>query len=388
MAFSKFLERKKSQARTTTANHEVTSESSRGAGERIYLVSMAGYPNYGDELIARTWLRFLAETKPEAQVWLDCRHPGAASVLFRGDHPNLTTTDTLYRVLELANQEWEPRSIAEIVTHMGSPLFDLQISEMNRATTLHLLGGGFLNSRWPKNLGLLEGMRASAAVSGARLIATGQGLIPDAGASFEGFAHVSVRDDESAELAATTTGLDDAFLGLAQLGAPLGDVNEVVVCVQSDAIGNGSFEAFLDTVESAFHDAALAHARLTYVEALPGVDYRGFEALTARGIEFSRFVPFSDFWTEPFRISPGQFWITTRFHHHLVAASRGARGFALVDPGQYYTTKHESLIELGSGWLAARPGHNVPSVADTRGQSGFDKAYARKRAEAESLYGS
>ena len=302
---------------------------------------MAGYPNYGDELIARTWLRFLAETKPEAQVWLDCRHPGAASVLFRGDHPNLTTTDTLYRVLELADQEWEPRSIAEIVTHKGSPLFDLQIAEMNRATTLHLLGGGFLNSRWPKNLGLLEGMRASAAVSGARLIATGQGLIPDAGASFEGFAHVGVRDDESAELAATTTGLDDAFLGLAQLGAPLGDVNEVVVCVQSDAIGDGSFEAFLDTVESALHDAALAHAR-----------------------------------------------ITTRFHHHLVAASRGARGFALVDPGQYYTTKHESLIELGSGWLAARPGHNVPSVADTRGQSGFDKAYARKRAEAESLYGS
>lgn len=166
MAFSRFLERKKPQAGTTTANHDVSSESSRGAGERIYLVSMAGYPNYGDELIARTWLRFLAETKPEAKVWLDCRHPGAASVLFRGDHPNLTTTDTLYRVLELADQEWEPRSIAEIVTNLGSPLFDLQIAEMNRATTLHLLGGGFLNSRWPQNLGLLEGMRASAAVSG------------------------------------------------------------------------------------------------------------------------------------------------------------------------------------------------------------------------------
>ena len=34
----------------------------RGAAprERIHLVSWAGFPNYGDELIAARWLRFLA----------------------------------------------------------------------------------------------------------------------------------------------------------------------------------------------------------------------------------------------------------------------------------------------------------------------------------------
>ncbi len=386
MAFSNILGRRKPHPSAVETNSNPAEHTARGAGERIYLVSMASYPNYGDELIARSWLRYLAEVKPEADVWLDCRQPASASVLFRGNHPRLTTTDTLYRVLDLASQEWEPRSITEIVTNLGSPRFDLQIAEMNRATTLHLLGGGFLNSRWPMNLGLLEGMRASAAVSGARLIATGQGLMPGAGANFANFEHVSVRDRESSELASVDQGLDDAFLGLTRAGTPLGDVNEVVVCVQSDAVDEKSFEGFLDTVESALEDPALGHARLTYVEALPGADYRGYDALTSRGVAFSRFIPFTDFWTAPFRFSPGQFWISTRFHHHLVAAAHGARGFALVDSGEYYSTKHGSLIELGSGWLPAHPGASVPAVSDTRGQSGFGDAHSRKRREADSLY--
>ncbi|MCG7443519.1 Polysaccharide pyruvyl transferase [Mycobacteroides abscessus subsp. abscessus] len=386
MAFSKFLSRQKPPAPSSAAVADPAHSDLRGDGERIYLVSMASYPNYGDELIARTWLRYLAEVKPAAEVWLDCRHPASASVLFRGDHPHLTTTDTLFRVLDLASQEWEQRSITDIVTDLGSPLFDLQIAEMNRATTLHLLGGGFLNSQWPLNLGLLEGMRASAAVSGARLIATGQGLTPNAGADFDGFAHVSVRDRESAALASLEAGLDDAFLGLPPAGMPLGDVNEVVVCVQSDAVDEESFEGFLDVVEDALKDPALAHARLTYAEALPGADYRGYEALSQRGVNFGRFVPFSEFWTAPFRFAPGQFWITSRFHHHLVAASRGARGFALVDAGEYYSTKHGSLIELGSGWLPVRPGEALPAVADTQGQHGFDEAHSQKRREADALY--
>lgn len=44
--------------------------------ERIYLISIGGYPNYGDEFITAAWLRFLAKSRPEAEVWLDTRYPG------------------------------------------------------------------------------------------------------------------------------------------------------------------------------------------------------------------------------------------------------------------------------------------------------------------------
>ena len=53
----------------------------RGA-RPFYLVSTAGHPNYGDEVITRAWLDYLAERFPRSTVWLDCPHPGRAAHLF------------------------------------------------------------------------------------------------------------------------------------------------------------------------------------------------------------------------------------------------------------------------------------------------------------------
>ena len=83
--------------------------------EVVYLVGAAGYPNYGDEAIARAWLRHLARTHPDAEVWLDCHTPGAAALLFRGDHPRLRTTDFLWRMCWDAPSE-DPEAVAEHVT--------------------------------------------------------------------------------------------------------------------------------------------------------------------------------------------------------------------------------------------------------------------------------
>ena len=49
----------------------------------IYLISMAGFPNYGDELIAARWLQFLAEHHPDVDVWLDVREPGTVASLLK-----------------------------------------------------------------------------------------------------------------------------------------------------------------------------------------------------------------------------------------------------------------------------------------------------------------
>jgi hypothetical protein len=64
----------------------------------IYLVGSCGFPNYGDELITGKWLRRLARTNPDREVWVDCHSPGQAQAMFAGMHPNLRFTDLLWRI--------------------------------------------------------------------------------------------------------------------------------------------------------------------------------------------------------------------------------------------------------------------------------------------------
>jgi hypothetical protein len=66
-------------------------------GKNLYLIASGGNPNYGDELIVASWLRFRARVRPDASVWLDCPQPGTATALFAGIHPGFHATNTLWR---------------------------------------------------------------------------------------------------------------------------------------------------------------------------------------------------------------------------------------------------------------------------------------------------
>jgi len=56
----------------------------------------------------------------------------------------------------------------------------------------------------------------------------------------------------------------------------------------------------------------------------------------------------------------GQRWLSPRFQTHLMAAAAGAAGRG-VDNSRYYTNKHRSLIELGSGWTLSQGLRRVAS---------------------------
>ena len=368
---------------THTSTH-----SAAGQAEIIYLVSMASFPNYGDELIARTWLRFLADARPEAEVWLDCRNPALATLLFEGDHPRLRTTDTIFRLINMVEADPSRGSVAHFVENLGTPHFDLQVEKLRQATTIHMLGGGYVNTIWPRNRGIIEAMTAAAAVSGARLIATGQGLTPWTGPHFEEFSHVSVRDVESAEKLGIEPGYDDAFLNAPALPHGPSTPTEVVVCIQNDAISEGAYEAFLELTARTLEHPAIADLPRTYVEAIPGFDHAGYEALSQRGITFDAFVPFAGFWRSDAVFGPHQIVISSRFHHHLMGALQGARGIALTDPAQYYSTKHSSLARLGTGWNVATPEVTPdPDPERIEGpRQGLESAHTAKLAEATQLY--
>jgi hypothetical protein len=331
-------------------------------GETIYLVGTSGYPNYGDEFIAAAWLRHLAAARPEAEVWLDCPNPGQASHLFSTLHPRLRITDTLWRLAA----ETAPMARAEAddhvthrVQHLGTPRYDLGLLALRRISTLHLIGGGHINGMWPTHLALVRAAAALREVTDVRLVATGLGLTPAPEdetllGSLKGFDHITVRDSASADLTGADLAPDDAFLAVRDLAGFGGQPEptargDVYVCLQHDLASPDTFDNLVEATRRALPSPALEGRTVHYLEAIPGTDRIAYDRL-ADLIPEENFVPFLRLWGEGLPAQPGQTWITTRFHLHMLAAACGAQGTALEVNEDYYRVKHGSLIELGTGW--------------------------------------
>lgn len=365
----------------------------------IYLIGTSGHPNFGDEFITRAWLRYLAEKVPQAEVWLDCPQPGAASTLFQGMHPRLNVTNTLWRAViessHLPAEEIGPR-VQDLVTNLGSPAYDLGLLKLREASSLHLFGGGYLNDVWPHHFALTDAMRAVKRLTGAKLFATGHGLMPavsaaaDPGTCFAEFDHVSVRDRASAQAYGVPQGIDDAFLGAGtEIARATPDAVGLFVCIQSDMTDVETFEKTIAGVRPVIERAISEGKQVSYVEAIPGIDHAAFARLSDL-IPGERFIPFAHIWQHGLPLSAEQEWVTTRFHFHLLASAAGAKGIALgVKPG-YYDVKHRSLIELGSGWEYIGAEGHTPSeaVAPAGGNlaAHLPNLTARKLSEAERLY--
>ena len=371
------------------------------AAETLYLVGTSGHPNFGDEFIAASWLRFLARTRPDADVWLDCPSPGLASHLFEGLHPRLRTTDTLWRLV-FETTDMDPAAadahVDRVVGSLGSPRYDLGLLGARRAGSVHLLGGGYLNSVWPHHARLLRAVLRLREISGARLAATGLGLTPasDDDALREAlgaFDHATVRDAPSAQLTRADRAPDDAFLGLPGVagytGTPAAEAtdDDVWVCLQADMAEPGALDAAVDAVRAALASPGLTGRPVRYLEAIPGVDREAFERLGDL-IPEENFVPFTQLWQEGFPGRPGQTWLTSRFHFHLLAAACGADGTALEVSSDYYRVKHQSLLDAGTGWSVAPAGGTAAPAPS--GSEDFPATAARlhrtKLREAEELY--
>ncbi|AXB48208.1 hypothetical protein A4R43_01455 [Amycolatopsis albispora] len=364
-----------------------------------YLVGPSGYPNFGDELIAATWLRYLAVADPEADVWLDTHSPGPAQLLLDGLHPRLRCTDTLWRLCAEAPSAdpWEVADWVQSAVHDPgrAPRWDAGIELLGRTDVVHLIGGGYLNALWPRHVGLIAGAAAAVRRSGGRAAMTGQGLMPfPPGAAdllrslTDRFAVVDVRDAPSAELLAggTRPTCDDVFLDPPSPSA--GQAREFVLCVQSD-IGELPPSALAAQVLGLLRAWDVRPAQLAVVEGIPGVD-RTIPALLEHELDGAEFHPFRDVWRHGLPLAPGQTWISSRYHTHLVAAAAGATGVALSVSSQYYTPKHRSLLDLGSGWTLADAG--TGDIPERPGGTGFAPQVVRqcfeaKRSVAEAVYG-
>ncbi|MQA08428.1 MAG: polysaccharide pyruvyl transferase family protein [Pseudonocardiaceae bacterium] len=342
---------------------------------RYYLVAPAGAPNYGDELIVAGWLRRLAETAPEADVWVDTHTPGNAAVLLAGLHPRVRFVDTLWQLCAEApsgsDDPWQVASwVREVINHPGMVArLHHGIDALRRVDVFHVLGGGYVNGIWPRHVGLLGGVVEAARLSGGRAAMTGQGLLPVGTettpllrALASHFDVVDVRDAASAELLgmpAAGEHFDDAFLGLGPASFDdAADAPEVMICAQADLVSTGTAKLagmLLGTLRA----WEVPPSKVGVVEGIPRVD-RDVFALFEHELPGARFYPFCDVWDRGLPVRPTQTWISTRFHVHMAAAVAGAGGVAVSVNPDYYTTKHRSLTSLGSGWTMLEDLDTVP----------------------------
>ncbi|MDO5511653.1 polysaccharide pyruvyl transferase family protein [Corynebacterium sp.] len=344
----------------------------------IYLIAPAGHPNFGDEFIVSAWLRELAYRRPRARVILDCHSPGIAAVLHHNVHPDLTVTDTLWRLADGCD------SPAEVSTAIADPTRRPRlISGLNLAKSadvVHLLGGGWVTDLWPQHIRIVTAA-ASIGHAAALRVATGQGLHPGRGIAGELnhwwslFDSITVRDTPSRDYAPAEAGQDDSWLAAADprshhgLGHGPEDarLRGTVVSAQSDLLGIG-VEELAGRLVRQLRELGTTGDDLAFVECIPAGDWVVWDAMCRLDPELTRearFVGFDELWTHGLPARAGQTWISTRFHPHLIAAARGARGIAVsVHDGDYYEVKHSSV---GSGWPVStleEPTHPGPGVAD------------------------
>lgn len=354
-----------------------------GMSDVIYLIAPAGHPNFGDEFIVSAWLRDIAYRRPRARVILDCHSPGVAAVLHHNMHPDLTVTDTLWRLVN------ECETAADVATAVAdptrSPRLITGLNLAKSADVVHVLGGGWVTDLWPQHIRVIAAA-ASIGREGARRVATGQGLHP--GHAIAGelehwwslFDTVTVRDTPSLEFAPAQAGQDDSWLAAADPLAANGlghgpedaRLRGTVVAAQSDLLGI-PVEELAQRIVRQLREWSTTGDDLAFIECIPGGDWVVWDAmcrLDPELMEGARFVAFDELWAHGLPARAGQTWISTRFHPHLIAAARGARGIAVsAHDGDYYEVKHSSV---GSGWPVTtleeptRPGEGVADATGRR----------------------
>lgn len=344
-----------------------------------YLISAAGIPNYGDDVIAAGWLRHLARTAPGDEVVLDCVGPEVARAALGRLHPRVRFTDTLWR-LARTGSPGPAEAVDRVDRVVSAPGADADpgLRTLLGADAVHLLGGGYVNGLCTRHLGLVAGAGAAVRRSGGLAALTGVGLWPpfeDDGEALrravEPFAVLDVRDEASAACLRredVRVSCDDLFLDLGDHLYRQDPLPEVMLCAQTTEL--------LDYMEKVAGAWGVPEEAIGFMECDPTDDHEVFTEAVRR-LPGARFFTYESLLAEGFPAAPGQTWITSRFHPHLVAAAAGAHGIALDHgPAGYYSVKHRSLADGGSGWrvltdreVPARPrggGYPAPLLAGYR----------------------
>ena len=268
----------------------------------IYLVGSSGHPNFGDEFIAAAWLKYLAVARPDADVWLDSPQPGMAQVLFEGMHPRLRVTNTLWRLVHDNAElpaEVAAKNIRERVAGFGTPAYDLGILKLREAGSC--ISSAAATSMTPGRTTPASSSACAPSVklTGAKLYATGQGLMPALLRPPPKLpcSGVSITLTPGTRPAPTHTGWNWAWTTRSWASPGKSARNDAPRrAVRLHPERHGGSRTLPGRRRTGTHRGAKPPAaegvKAYYVEAIPGVDHAAYERL-ADLIPETRFIPFS-----------------------------------------------------------------------------------------------
>jgi polysaccharide pyruvyl transferase WcaK-like protein len=339
---------------------------------QVYLVSAAG-GNFGDDLITTAWLRFYAQAYPDATVYCDVWDPSLFSWHLAKHFPDLKprVVSTLWSYTKtLPDNHWEALRSARLDTAAKRvESLRLLTDTAGCADVVHLAGGGYINSEWPRNLGILpivEHLRLSG--GSGRLIWTGASILPlapivafDYSSCFRAFDHISTRDKGSQDILAkhnpsTEFTCDDFYVAACMKLLPARKravrSNTVLLLLQRDLFNTEDFmtahRALSDFVRS-----APAKSHFVYPELNVFHDKLAYDLLPQkhRPIEF---VSYSDFWSlllhKSHVLNSLKKAISSRYHLHMLLDYLGKPG-QWISASAYYDNKHQTLSDnFGSSW--------------------------------------
>lgn len=377
-----------------------------------YLIGEAGYPNYGDELITREWVKYLNEIDPETPVVLDCMCSGPAAALLYGLHPRIMAVDTIAQLThhnyEVLRHEDGGEGVVPVSERTVAQLSDESLAARyaagiqlftNHARDCHVIGGGYMHSEWSAGLARLAAVQWGAehgmptAVSGVGLEPLSAVDVPYVRRVAQSTDAFSCRDRHSVTAIDpkhdhVTLAPDDCFVNALD-GVYLDDtahLPETMLCVQSDLIEDK--RAVLDYAIRAFQQWGVKEGdAIGVVECIPYDSVDTMETLRTQGYEPVLF-PLQHLIDRGFPARPGQRWLSTRYHPHLLAAARGCSGsYIVVKPG-YYDIKHEAVLRMGSRWTQVTLGENIPAPGPGFADPSVRFVYRdRIRAQVAPLYG-
>lgn len=367
-----------------------------------YLIGGSGIPNYGDELIASAWIAFIEGKHPTDSIVLDVKNRKASMEIVRSG-PNVTHVSSLKDVAHTksASDVWgNIRRGLGFIDNNGfkkyekaAPLRDA----MDDLGTFHVFGGGYINTRWPAAAFYLGLGVAVKEKTGAKLFASGLGLMPWlppeteaerelAARVAEAFDVLEVRDQASADAfgAPITAGLDDVFL----LPTPQRQAGLPPTLHISLTFAEKNWEGFADRlVGHVAQTYAPAFQRVTFWNNAPDKDAFALKKVR-EAIPQVEVIEIGDLVNAPLPFGEDDAMVTTRFHPHMMAARAGIPGL-YRQGNSYYMTKHGSVALLGSGMKPVEM-KNLPNVLPTdRGTLHARDAElrAQKLALAERIYG-
>ncbi len=342
-----------------------------------YLHGGAGVPNFGDELIVRQWLDFLAD-KVKGPIILPRMRKNPVTVsgmrgkvlkkLFAKQYPNVNYSGALcgYQS-KLPKGYWSSFQAGFTFFDDGKKLKGAEEKRILVAQVFHLHGGGYINTLWPNHAFYIGFVAALKRKTGCRIIGTGLGLAPapvppeeirDAFAeALIAFDAIEVRDKASFDfvhstsngIANVTLGLDDIFLSPPKIKAGPKSfhmslhsnkgTDEIVTQLDLDFVDSFERKIFW---QCHYRDVARYNE---LKEKIPNLECLDVMSLTH----------------DPLPIGPDDFMVTSRFHPHMQSSRSGISG-QYIAPWEYSENKHSSVLALGSQFSRFPQMNNEPSL--------------------------